>query len=323
MHASGLVSIIIPTFNRVDLLVETLDSVLKQIYENWECIIIDDGSTNNTLHTIQKYIELDGRFRFFSRPDHLTKSGNSCRNFGYEMSRGEFINFFDSDDIMLPDFLSSRAHKFSNALLQMVFATYTVTDDQLNFTKQDKFVIKDNLLKAYLFWECPLLTASVLFRKDFLANKVLFDATIKRGQETDFFLNVFKNVSVEDYTLIDKPTFLYRLHDNTITAKTISYDPDYSDSLIRIRSKAYFISTKQSDDEIKINSHLHLILLLFKAIKNGDRNALTTFNFYYLKRSKDLTKSNKLEIKVISFLLSFTNKTPKFFEKRWIGFISK
>lgn len=322
MTEKNLVSIIIPTFNRADLLVETLDSIIEQTYKNWECIIVDDGSSQDTLSIIKKFTDSDERFRFFNRPDHLPKSGNSCRNYGLKMSEGEFVNFFDSDDIMLPDFLSSRMEKFDHALLQISIASYIVTDEKLNFKTQSNFVIKNNLLKSYLFWECPLLTPSLLIRKTFLDNKILFDATIKRGQETDFFLNILKNLDQNEYTMVKKPTFLYRHHADTITAKTIFYNPDYNESLIRIRSKAYFIGEEQNDLEMKVNSHFHLVLLLLKAIKNSDDNAIKTFNSYYLKRSKDLKKFHKLEIQSVSFLLSLLKKTPKFYEKRWIGFIS-
>ncbi|HEY4538836.1 MAG TPA: glycosyltransferase family 2 protein, partial [Faecalibacter sp.] len=108
MTNQPLVSIIIPTFNRADLIGETLDSIIEQNYQNWECIVVDDGSTDNTEEILMRYQIKDNRFSYYKRPKFLLKSGNSCRNYGFEKSSGELIVFFDSDDVMLQDFLSSR-----------------------------------------------------------------------------------------------------------------------------------------------------------------------------------------------------------------------
>ena len=60
---SSLISIIIPVFNRAKLLPETLDSVLRQIYSEWECILVDDGSNDNTIEVIEQYVKKDNRFK--------------------------------------------------------------------------------------------------------------------------------------------------------------------------------------------------------------------------------------------------------------------
>src|SRR5690554_5935610 len=108
MQEHPLVSIIIPTYNRAHLIGETLDSVLAQTYTNWECIIIDDGSSDNTEQLLSKYTEKDLRFQYLTRPSNSPKGANACRNFGLENSKGDYVNFFDSDDIMHPDKLLTQ-----------------------------------------------------------------------------------------------------------------------------------------------------------------------------------------------------------------------
>ena len=95
-----LVSIIIPTFNRAHLIGETLDSVLAQTYQNWECLVVDDGSNDSTPRILEKYSQLDERFRYLERPDYLPKGGNAARNYGFEHSKGDYVQWFDDDDIM-------------------------------------------------------------------------------------------------------------------------------------------------------------------------------------------------------------------------------
>ena len=75
MTNNPLVSIIIPTYNRAHLIGETLDSVLAQTYQNWECIIVDDGSSDNTDDVVNDYVKKDPRFKYYYRPDeHLPAS---------------------------------------------------------------------------------------------------------------------------------------------------------------------------------------------------------------------------------------------------------
>lgn len=109
-----LVSIIIPTYNRDYLIVETIDSVLKQTYNNWECIIVDDGSTDNTEQIIKSYCDNDSRIKFHKRPKDRPKGGNVCRNYGFELSKGEFINWLDSDDL----FSSNKIQEQVNGIIE-------------------------------------------------------------------------------------------------------------------------------------------------------------------------------------------------------------
>ena len=84
MTSQPLVSIIIPTFNRAHLIGETLDSILAQTYTHWECLITDDGSTDNSIEIIQEYVTKDTRFKLFTRPANRPKGANACRNIGLE-----------------------------------------------------------------------------------------------------------------------------------------------------------------------------------------------------------------------------------------------
>jgi glycosyltransferase involved in cell wall biosynthesis len=95
-----LVSIIIPTYDRAHLISETLDSVLAQSYSNWECIIVDDGSTDHTIEVVEGYVKKDSRFQYHHRPNTRPNGANACRNYGLECSKGEFVQFLDSDDLI-------------------------------------------------------------------------------------------------------------------------------------------------------------------------------------------------------------------------------
>jgi len=104
----ALVSIIIPTFNRFALISKTLDSVLDQTYQNWECIVVDDGSIDDTEKLLKEYEENDHRFKFVNRGPDAPKGASACRNIGLGISLGEYIQFLDSDDIISPGKISAQ-----------------------------------------------------------------------------------------------------------------------------------------------------------------------------------------------------------------------
>ncbi|EOZ93760.1 Putative N-acetylgalactosaminyl-diphosphoundecaprenol glucuronosyltransferase [Indibacter alkaliphilus LW1] len=81
---------------------ETLDSVLSQTYTHWECIIVDDHSTDHSWKILEEYAKKDSRVKVFKRPDDRTKGGSVARNYAFELSKGEFIQWLDSDDIIHP-----------------------------------------------------------------------------------------------------------------------------------------------------------------------------------------------------------------------------
>jgi len=108
-----MISILMPIYNRENLIIETLRSIVSQTYQDWECIIVDDGSTDATKKVVTQFIENDARFKLISRPHTYQKGPSSCRNFAFEISQGEYIQFFDSDDIMHKNHLLEKMNKIA------------------------------------------------------------------------------------------------------------------------------------------------------------------------------------------------------------------
>jgi glycosyltransferase involved in cell wall biosynthesis len=96
-----------PTFNSHNTIIETIESVLSQDTQSWELIIVDDGSTDDTLHLIENYYIKDSRIKIYKR-ERDPKGGSTCRNIGIQNASGEFVLFLDSDDLLEPFSLSQR-----------------------------------------------------------------------------------------------------------------------------------------------------------------------------------------------------------------------
>jgi glycosyltransferase involved in cell wall biosynthesis len=97
------ISIILTTFNRAHLIIETLESVVAQSFTNWECIIIDDNSKDKTKQVILDFIKNDNRFEFFIKPKEIKQGLPASRNIGLTKAKGDYIIFFDDDDYIHPN----------------------------------------------------------------------------------------------------------------------------------------------------------------------------------------------------------------------------
>ena len=151
-----LVSIIIPTYNRAQLIGETIVSIQNQSYSHWECIIIDDESTDNTEEVILRYIKNDSRISFYKKPLHLPKGPSAARNYGFTKSKGFYINWFDSDDLMHPE-------KLETDLKYIISGVYDFTISQSSFFK-DKGLPKREYWNKAIWSEEPI--------NDFICKKI-------------------------------------------------------------------------------------------------------------------------------------------------------
>ncbi|KQB44217.1 Glycosyl transferase 2 family protein [Flavobacterium daejeonense] len=239
-----LVSIIIPTFNRAHLIGETLDSVLAQTYENWECIIVDDGSTDNTAEVISVYIQKDSRFQYHHRPANRLPGGNAARNYGFEVSKGEYINWFDSDDLM-----DSEKIELQVCQLQKEKTEFSVCQTSLFLHNNREFlglrsekIKSDYILGDFIMQKIMFLTQAPLFRKEFLQKYQLrFDESLRAAQEWELFCRcLFYQTK---YSTIDKPLVHLRQHSNSISQS-------YSDQ----RLWHYFMARKKVFQFLNSNS---------------------------------------------------------------------
>ena len=110
MVTESLISIIIPVFNRTEVVKNTLDSVLAQTFKDWECIIVDDGSTDNSWEVLEEYEQKDNRFKIHKR-NREPKGASTSRNLGRKLAKGRYVIFLDSDDLMTVDCLDYRLNK--------------------------------------------------------------------------------------------------------------------------------------------------------------------------------------------------------------------
>ncbi len=257
----NLISIIIPTYNRADLLHETLESFIGQTHENWECLIVDDGSTDTTVEVIKNYTVKDKRFKLLSRPPNRQKGANACRNYGFEQSSGVFINWFDSDDIAAPEFLEQKLQLLKNHPEIDMAACYgeRFYDDGRENTYMKPVDNKtDNEIENYILHDFCFYTNSPLWRKSKLIDSAeVFDEEMHRSQEKDFhFRMLLKGFKYKRF--IDKPLFFKRGDNESISTN--------AGTSIKAKLSVFRLREKQFD--------------LINATDNPSKNKLLEYLFY-------------------------------------------
>lgn len=215
MLSQPLVSIIIPTYNRAHLIGETLDSVLVQTYTNWECIIVDDGSTDNTDAVVGAYVQKDARFKYYHRPDTHLPGGNGARNYGFEVSKGEFVNWFDSDDLMHPEKLEKKVQSFKTHKVDLVVSK----SEYFNSDKETygyNFISEDINFESFSMGNVTWITNDFMIRRE-IALQTTFNENLRAGQEYNYVCKVL--LLTDNVFFINEVLTNRRYHEGSIGVK--------------------------------------------------------------------------------------------------------
>ena len=220
-----VVSIIIPNFNKATFIAESIRSVLEQDFEDWEAIIVDDGSTDNSVEIINNLVSNDPRLKLFQR-NRLPKGGSTCRNIGIENARGDYLFFFDSDDLMTKDCIGERVNLMQdNTTLD--FAVFPVG----TFYKAigDSTMVwrtkKGDHLKQFLRHDLPWNIMSPIWRTPFVKNKLNgFDESFPRLQDVEFHTRALLQKGLE-YKIVHNttPKCFYRIDHERTKQSTCQY----------------------------------------------------------------------------------------------------
>jgi glycosyltransferase involved in cell wall biosynthesis len=235
-----LYSIVIPTFNRAHLIEQTLYSVLNQTYLNWECIVVDDGSTDNTSNLMKHHIQKDLRLSYLDRPQHLLSGGNAARNFGLKHCKGNYVIFLDSDDLLKADCLTIRNKCLFEANYNFdMLVSHTGTfktqigDSDLLWNSIVVNSSYDGIIKRFFNLDMPWHTNGVTWSKSFINAIGKWDETLISWQDWE----------LHSRAMFHKPKILYNIEqvDNYFRndIKHVSIGTKY-------KSKLYLLSIEKA-----------------------------------------------------------------------------
>ena len=231
------VTIVLPSFNRGNLLKKSIESILNQTYTNFELIVVDDGSTDNTESVVDKIKKKDKRVIYLK---HMKNMGASAaRNSGIRIAKGEFIAFQDSDDIWKPNKLEKQMEIFEKTS-EKTAVVYTGFLKILN-TKKIYFPPpyirgKEGYIYNSLLKENFITTQTILIRRNVFKEIGIFDEQLPRLQDWDLFLRISKSF---EFKFINEPLVIVKVTKDSISSN--------KENLI----KAYQIILKKNISELK------------------------------------------------------------------------
>lgn len=216
---SPLVSIIIPLFNSEQFIKETLESVINQTYENWECIIVDDESSDKSKEIVLKFEIEDSRIKLFNR-NRLPKGVSVCRNIGIEESKGKFVIFLDSDDLFSPGCIEERV-KYFQSNPDLDFAIFQMETFGSIKVKTTKF--KHDYLKSFLECDLPWTVTAPIWRRSFFNKIGGFNEQLNYLEDPEMHIRALLATSNYKVLFNSEPDSFYRQWKKKINDKNNTY----------------------------------------------------------------------------------------------------
>jgi teichuronic acid biosynthesis glycosyltransferase TuaG len=213
-----LISVVIPTYNSGTYIAETLKSVFLQNYNNFEVIVSDDGSSDNTAEVVQNiFDQFSHKKTVFLANSH--QGPGHARNKGVEVACSEWISFLDSDDHWFPEKLQTVSDcLYSNEEINLICHSEILQNESENRLLKYSELFDKNQSPFMSFYRCNALsTSAVTVKKKLLIKAGLFDTTLPSAQDYDLWLRVALHNEVK-IKFIDKPLGFYVMRDGNISS---------------------------------------------------------------------------------------------------------
>lgn len=253
------------TYNRGNLISEILNSILSQTYPHWECIIVNDGGTDNTDDIVNRYVQQDARFSYHYRPSNYGKGLPGCRNFGLDIAQGKYVVFFDDDDIVHPQLLAisvkalhSRPFEFCQYHKQWFTDTTPEPEVYTDFIEQQ--TLDNTYITDLITYKHAIASCTVLWKRSFLNER--FDEQLQYAEEWEYYNRLFLQHSKFTGLVIKNVLYYNRKHPNSNTSEFFNFSKKRLDSQSLASYKllrTYTICVKQP--QVRVIQYLLNILI--------------------------------------------------------------
>jgi len=289
MTPKPLVSILIPVFNRRDILAETLDSALAQTYNNFEVVVVDNCSTDGTWDLLERYARKDKRIKIHKNKKNIGPVRNWKRC--VDLAQGEYGKILWSDDLISSDFLEKTIHFLEQPEVGFVFTRTIVFENSINYKKEifnlgstGIYPIHNYVTGVLLYFDYPVSPGCALFRLNDLRKNLLVDipnkinadfSKIAIGNDLLLFLLTANNYS--SFAYINDILSFFRSHSNSISYQNKNYFLELYYNI----TKAHYIEEYRSDLIPSFNVILWIFIIrniMFKNKKIRSVNEFYTFN---------------------------------------------
>lgn len=220
MLEGQVITIIIPMYNAENYVSETLDSLLSQTYNEWECIVVDDGSTDNSSKIVLGYCKKDKRIKYYKQDN---AGPSKARNLGFEKSKGHYIQFLDADDVLSPNRFKLLLDAYMETESKAILYSDLLVGESYDITKTSNFSFKTTLGKNIDFKsmykhfgnDLLFIPGCVLFPRNSLLN-VKWNESLSHSEDWDYYLQITQEDNYY-FTNFPKVLFLYRNTANSLS----------------------------------------------------------------------------------------------------------
>lgn len=278
-----LISIIVPIYNVEKYLRQCLDSIMNQTYRNFECLLINDGSPDNSADICREYVSKDSRFRYFEKENGGI---SSARNLGIEHSKGEYITFIDSDDWVDSDYLEVLYNSLVDERADIAISTYKQfnMDDNCYYVHSYQRGYEKRIFEKYqLIEELPVLerydqsygmTSGKIISKKALGI-IRFNEYTSLCEDMEFWYKLYLVSNKIIY--INKDTYNYRKYENA-SLKHIDAKNKYSDIQQRLSFISILATNGRNIRGYIENLLIHLEISL-EELKNSNQESDETYRW--------------------------------------------
>jgi len=276
----------VPCYNYAHFLGETLDSILAQTYPNWECIIIDDGSTDNTKDVANAYCKKDKRFKYVYQSN---QGLSAARNKGIELAKGEYIQLLDSDDLISAEKFRHQVTCFtSNTDVDMVYSNYNLMESdgkkRWSVDATNWIEMKHKPFAEFLnYWEkgFTIPIHCYLFRKTCFTKWGTFNMSLPTHEDLALQLNF--SLHGAQYKMLNEVSSFYRVHSSSMAKDLTNMHKGYLLTLIALQAhpKASF-GIKLNIAHRYFQEVLNTVLDTCRGRRNSIFKALTNPNSFLL-----------------------------------------
>ncbi len=321
------VSVIIPTYNRAHVICEALDSVLAQTYEDFEVIIVDDGSTDDTAEKIEPYLS-DGRVRYVKQEN---AGVSAARNFGVSLATAKVISFIDSDDLWKPEKLEREVSFFKKHRdVKVVFSDLEAQRGDVfipSFMRETPFfskmikdlsygeaiVVSQRNMFLILLKEVPVKPTAFSIYKGLFKNTGGFDPSYVSGEDWEFFLRLSKS---EKFGYINQPLAVLRLSKDSLHKLHVKKDilgvlgflTDIKRSLSNDPEAQKAVRNGMKDVYVRLCKYYHYEeKMRFLAVKTCLNGYLKTRDAELLLRAVEINLPEVIKVKSRQFLRRLVN----------------
>lgn len=299
---SNKITVVIPTYNKADFISQTIESILQQTYKNFEIVIIDDCSSDNTEHVVQKY--LSDKIRYFK---HVINWGPGATfNDGIKKTQTEYVTLIASDDILLPAHLELVINEFKkDKKTETVFSKLQEIDENnnyLNKIQEPPYIDKYKLLNTLFYIENRIPSPGIAFKKSLFNKTEMFNPNLILMHDYDLNIRCMMHGEI---AVLPEPTVLYRRFSNN---SNLSGDNNW------------YAYCHTSENKIILDNYLNLTYTdMIKIFPELESCLEKDIKFKFIAETCK-NKQKRLSEWAFEKLLEYLNAYPDFFYNNGLNF---